>query len=158
MGGHWQRGHRHTQGQVHTSNFTPPPPPPRATPTPLTHTAVSPLSTPLTAALPPATIPLTAVLPPSTLTLTAVFPSTPPHRCPPCPPTPNPRSFDDVHIGSDGTVPFRSGERISFTYLISQKYTGTRWVGWGGIGGVGWQRTSFSCLIRQKYTGDEVGW
>jgi hypothetical protein len=29
-----------------------------------------------------------------------------------------------VDIGSDGTVPFRSGERISFTYLISQKYTG----------------------------------
>lgn len=33
-------------------------------------------------------------------------------------------SFDGVDIGSDGTVPFRSGERISFTYLISQKYTG----------------------------------
>ena len=32
-----------------------------------------------------------------------------------------PRSFDGVDIGSDGTVPFRSGERISFTYLISQK-------------------------------------
>lgn len=29
-----------------------------------------------------------------------------------------------MDIGSDGTVPFRSGERISFTYLISQKYTG----------------------------------
>lgn len=33
-------------------------------------------------------------------------------------------SFDGVDIGGDGTVPFRSGERISFTYLISQKYTG----------------------------------
>ncbi|PSC74876.1 Protease Do-like 9 [Micractinium conductrix] len=33
-------------------------------------------------------------------------------------------SFDEEEIGHDGTVPFRSGERISFTYLISKKYTG----------------------------------
>lgn len=33
-------------------------------------------------------------------------------------------SFDKVDIGNDGTVPFRRGERISFSYLISQKYTG----------------------------------
>lgn len=32
-------------------------------------------------------------------------------------------SFDDSHIANDGTVPFRSGERISFSYLVSQKYT-----------------------------------
>ncbi|WIA23171.1 hypothetical protein OEZ86_010064 [Tetradesmus obliquus] len=32
-------------------------------------------------------------------------------------------SFDGVDISNDGTVPFRSGERISFSYLVSQKYT-----------------------------------
>lgn len=30
-------------------------------------------------------------------------------------------SFDGIHIGSEGTVPFRSTERIAFRYLISQK-------------------------------------
>jgi hypothetical protein len=48
------------------------------------------------------------------------------------------RSFDGVEIGSDGTVPFRSGERISFTYLISQKYTGDEvgaGLGWWVVGG-----------------------
>jgi hypothetical protein len=33
-------------------------------------------------------------------------------------------SFDGIAIGSDGTVPFRSGERIGFSYLVSQKMTG----------------------------------
>ncbi|KAL5725242.1 Protease Do-like 9 [Ranunculus cassubicifolius] len=33
-------------------------------------------------------------------------------------------SFDGVDIANDGTVPFRYGERIGFSYLISQKYTG----------------------------------
>ncbi|CAN8273027.1 unnamed protein product [Cochlearia groenlandica] len=33
-------------------------------------------------------------------------------------------SFDGVKIANDGTVPFRHGERIGFSYLISQKYTG----------------------------------
>ncbi|RMZ56724.1 hypothetical protein APUTEX25_002813, partial [Auxenochlorella protothecoides] len=33
-------------------------------------------------------------------------------------------AFDGIEIGTDGTVPFRSGERIGFSYLISQKYTG----------------------------------
>ncbi len=33
-------------------------------------------------------------------------------------------SFDGVDIASDGTVPFRSGERISFSYLVSLKFTG----------------------------------
>ncbi|CAK7348234.1 unnamed protein product [Dovyalis caffra] len=28
-------------------------------------------------------------------------------------------SFDDVHVGCEGTVPFRSNERIAFRYLIS---------------------------------------
>ncbi|CAK0742846.1 hypothetical protein CVIRNUC_001425 [Coccomyxa viridis] len=32
--------------------------------------------------------------------------------------------FDGVDIACDGTVPFRRGERIAFSYLISQKYTG----------------------------------
>ncbi|KAL3529564.1 hypothetical protein ACH5RR_008886 [Cinchona calisaya] len=32
--------------------------------------------------------------------------------------------FDGVDIANDGTVPFRHGERIGFSYLISQKYTG----------------------------------
>ena len=32
-------------------------------------------------------------------------------------------SFDGVGIANDGTVPFRSGERISFNYLVSKKYT-----------------------------------
>ncbi|KAK9791362.1 hypothetical protein WJX73_008963 [Symbiochloris irregularis] len=32
-------------------------------------------------------------------------------------------SFDGIQIGNDGTVPFRSGERLSFTYLVSHKYT-----------------------------------
>lgn len=29
--------------------------------------------------------------------------------------------FDDTEIGVDGTVAFRSGERINFSYLISEK-------------------------------------
>ncbi|XP_078446515.1 DEGP protease 2 [Wolffia australiana] len=33
-------------------------------------------------------------------------------------------SFDGVQIGSEGTVPFRSAERIAFRYLISQKFAG----------------------------------
>lgn len=33
-------------------------------------------------------------------------------------------SFDGVNIANDGTVPFRHGERIGFSYLISQKFTG----------------------------------
>ncbi|KAL4588228.1 hypothetical protein LXL04_001110 [Taraxacum kok-saghyz] len=33
-------------------------------------------------------------------------------------------SFDGVDVGSEGTVPFRSTERIAFRYLISQKFTG----------------------------------
>ena len=33
-------------------------------------------------------------------------------------------SFDGTNIASDGTVPFRSGERISFSYLVSLKFTG----------------------------------
>ncbi|CAH9092399.1 unnamed protein product [Cuscuta epithymum] len=33
-------------------------------------------------------------------------------------------SFDGVDIANDGTVPFRHGERIGFSYLISQKYKG----------------------------------
>ena len=32
--------------------------------------------------------------------------------------------FDGVAIGTDGTVPFRTGERIAFSHLISQKMTG----------------------------------
>uniref|UniRef100_A0A061QUQ1 Protease do-like 9 isoform 1 n=2 Tax=Tetraselmis sp. GSL018 TaxID=582737 RepID=A0A061QUQ1_9CHLO len=32
--------------------------------------------------------------------------------------------FDGVQVTNDGTVPFRTGERIAFTYLISQKFTG----------------------------------
>ncbi|XP_047326435.1 protease Do-like 9 [Impatiens glandulifera] len=33
-------------------------------------------------------------------------------------------SFDGVNIANDGTVPFRHGERIGFSYLVSQKYVG----------------------------------
>ncbi|XP_028778629.1 protease Do-like 9 [Neltuma alba] len=33
-------------------------------------------------------------------------------------------SFDGVNIANDGTVPFRHGERIGFSYLVSQKFTG----------------------------------
>ncbi|XP_054811200.1 protease Do-like 2, chloroplastic [Prosopis cineraria] len=33
-------------------------------------------------------------------------------------------SFDDVHVGCEGTVPFRSNERIAFRFLISQKFAG----------------------------------
>ncbi|KAL8548518.1 hypothetical protein ACS0TY_007716 [Phlomoides rotata] len=33
-------------------------------------------------------------------------------------------SFDNVRVGCEGTVPFRSSERIAFRYLISKKYTG----------------------------------
>ncbi|KAF3436381.1 hypothetical protein FNV43_RR23473 [Rhamnella rubrinervis] len=32
--------------------------------------------------------------------------------------------FDGVHVGCEGTVPFRSNERIAFRYLISQKFAG----------------------------------
>ncbi|CAN1725949.1 Protease Do-like 9 [Linum perenne] len=35
-------------------------------------------------------------------------------------------SFDGVKIANDGTVPFRHGERIGFSYLVSQKYTGDK--------------------------------
>ncbi|OEL29463.1 Protease Do-like 9 [Dichanthelium oligosanthes] len=35
-------------------------------------------------------------------------------------------SFDGIHIANDGTVPFRHGERIGFSYLVSQKYTGEK--------------------------------
>ncbi len=33
-------------------------------------------------------------------------------------------AFDGTDIANDGTVPFRSGERISFSYLVSKKYVG----------------------------------
>uniref|UniRef100_J3M3Y7 PDZ domain-containing protein n=1 Tax=Oryza brachyantha TaxID=4533 RepID=J3M3Y7_ORYBR len=33
-------------------------------------------------------------------------------------------SFDGVNVGCEGTVPFRSTERIAFRYLTSQKYAG----------------------------------
>ncbi|KAL6978438.1 Protease Do-like 2, chloroplastic [Sarracenia purpurea var. burkii] len=33
-------------------------------------------------------------------------------------------SFDGVHVGCEGTVPFRSTERIAFRYLISKKFAG----------------------------------
>ncbi|XP_042498403.1 protease Do-like 9 isoform X2 [Macadamia integrifolia] len=33
-------------------------------------------------------------------------------------------SFDGINIANDGTVAFRHGERIGFSYLVSQKYTG----------------------------------
>ncbi|KAF3663411.1 Protease Do-like 2, chloroplastic, partial [Capsicum annuum] len=33
-------------------------------------------------------------------------------------------SFDGVHVGCEGTVPFRSSEHIAFCYLISQKFAG----------------------------------
>ncbi|CAL4986956.1 unnamed protein product [Urochloa decumbens] len=35
-------------------------------------------------------------------------------------------SFDGVDIGNDGTVPFRQGERIGFSFLVSKKYTGDK--------------------------------
>ena len=35
-------------------------------------------------------------------------------------------AFDDVEIGVDGTVPFRSGERISYSFLVSRKFIGDR--------------------------------
>lgn len=33
-------------------------------------------------------------------------------------------SFDGINIANDGTVPFRHGERIGFSYLVSQKFSG----------------------------------
>ncbi|KGN44832.1 protease Do-like 2, chloroplastic [Cucumis sativus] len=33
-------------------------------------------------------------------------------------------SFDDIKVGCEGTVPFRTNERIAFRYLISQKFAG----------------------------------
>ncbi|KAG9154132.1 hypothetical protein Leryth_000623 [Lithospermum erythrorhizon] len=33
-------------------------------------------------------------------------------------------SFDGVRVGSEGTVPFRTNERIAFRYLVSQKFAG----------------------------------
>ena len=35
-------------------------------------------------------------------------------------------AFDGTDIANDGTVPFRSGERISFSYLVSKKYVGEK--------------------------------
>lgn len=32
--------------------------------------------------------------------------------------------FDGENIGLDGTVPFRTGERVSFSYLVTQKFVG----------------------------------
>ena len=62
-------------------------------------------------------------------------PTAPP--CPPLPPhCPFACSFEGVDIGGDGTVPFRSGERISFSYLVSQVGVEGVWArGW--VGGVG---------------------
>ena len=34
--------------------------------------------------------------------------------------------FDGVEIASDGTVAFRTGERINFSYLVSRKYVGDK--------------------------------
>lgn len=34
--------------------------------------------------------------------------------------------FDGVEVASDGTVAFRTGERINFSYLVSRKYVGDR--------------------------------
>jgi hypothetical protein len=45
-------------------------------------------------------------------------------------------AFDGVDIANDGTVPFRSGERISFSYLVSQ-VRGREGAGGGGWGGGG---------------------
>uniref|UniRef100_A0A7I4EG20 Protease Do-like PDZ domain-containing protein n=1 Tax=Physcomitrium patens TaxID=3218 RepID=A0A7I4EG20_PHYPA len=33
-------------------------------------------------------------------------------------------SFDNIPVANEGTVPFRAGERISFGFLISQKFSG----------------------------------
>lgn len=33
-------------------------------------------------------------------------------------------AFNGVDISCDGTVPFRTGERIAFSYLISSKFVG----------------------------------
>lgn len=33
-------------------------------------------------------------------------------------------AIDGVSIGVDGTIPFRAGERIAFSYLISRKFIG----------------------------------
>jgi S1-C subfamily serine protease len=33
-------------------------------------------------------------------------------------------SFDGIQVANEGTVPFRSGERIAFSYLTSQKFSG----------------------------------
>jgi hypothetical protein len=30
--------------------------------------------------------------------------------------------FDNIPVANEGTVPFRAGERISFGFLVSQKY------------------------------------
>ena len=35
-------------------------------------------------------------------------------------------AFDGIEIGVDGTVPFRSGERISYSFLVSRKFIGDR--------------------------------
>ena len=34
------------------------------------------------------------------------------------------KQFDGVAVASDGTVPFRAGERISFSHLVSKKFVG----------------------------------
>lgn len=34
------------------------------------------------------------------------------------------QNFDGVAVASDGTVPFRAGERISFSHLVSKKFVG----------------------------------
>ncbi len=36
--------------------------------------------------------------------------------------------FDGIDISCDGTVPFRTGERIAFSYLISNKFVGDQCV------------------------------
>jgi hypothetical protein len=50
-------------------------------------------------------------------------------------------SFDGTPIANDGTVPFRSGERISFSYLTSTKFhnemVGESGGEGGGVGGWG---------------------
>lgn len=53
-------------------------------------------------------------------------------------------SFDGSDIANDGTVPFRSGERISFSYLVSQVRERLP----GAAGTSYCQFCSFGCLLR----------
>ncbi len=58
--------------------------------------------------------------------------------------------FDDTEIGVDGTVAFRSGERINFSYLISEKQNNDKVRIWKSPNAV--------CSVLNEVAGEQSSW